>query len=66
MRIRLLNDAGYMGMEYIEFPVEVEAEVNGPCATVPESEMHRIGCAGAFEDPDDPFWPFYGNSWEAV
>ena len=64
MKIRLLSDDGYMGMDNVKFPVEVDAEVDGICATVPESELHRIGCAEEFEDPDDPFWPFYGSSWE--
>jgi hypothetical protein len=69
MRIRLLNDGGYAGMERVKFPVEVEAEAEvaeGGSVVVPESEMHRIGCADYFDDPDGPFWPFYGDSWEAV
>lgn len=66
MRIRLLNDDGYMGMGHIKFPVEVDAEIRGDCAIVPERELHKLGCADGFDDPDDPFWPFYGNSWEAV
>ena len=70
MKIRLLNCDGYVGMEYVKFPAEVDAEVvevaGGVLAIVPESEMHRIGCSDAFSDPDDPVWPFCRGSWEAV
>ena len=62
MKIRLLNCDGYAGMEHVGFPVEVGAVVDaGGYATVPESELTRIGCSDAFEDP---FWPFSPSSWE--
>ena len=65
MKIRLLNCDGYAGMEHVVFPVEVDAAVDaGGYATVPESELTRIGCSDAFEDLDDPFWPFGPSSWE--
>lgn len=65
MKIRLLNCDGYDGMEQVVFPVEVDAVIDaGGYATVPESELTRIGCSDAFEDPYDPFWPFGPDSWE--
>lgn len=67
MKIRLLNCDGYAGMDHVGFPVEVDAVVGASgYATVPESELTRIGCSDAFEDLDDPFWPFGPESWEAV
>ena len=67
MKVKLLNDDGYAGMENVNFPIEVEAEVSGSgYASIPESELHRIGCSDAFWDPDDPFWPFGPSSWEVV
>lgn len=68
MKIRLLNCDGYAGMEQVVFPVEVDAVIDaGGYATVPESELTRIGCSDAFEDscwPFGPFWPFGPSSWE--
>lgn len=67
MKVKLLNDDGYAGMENVNFPIEVEAEVYGSgYASIPESELRRLGCSDAFEDPDDPFWPFGPSSWEVV
>lgn len=67
MKIRLLSNGGYAGMDEVKFPVEVEAEVaERGLALVPETEMHRLGRADYFEDPDDPVWPFHQDSWEAA
>lgn len=46
MKIRLLNDGGYYGLEGVHFPVEVEAvdeiETYGGCS-VATSELIRVG-----------------------
>lgn len=68
MRINLLGDNGYCGLEYVSFPVEVEASVycDGRTA-VHYNELVRIGADGEmFFDDEDPLWPFDDEEWELV
>lgn len=68
MRINLIGDNGYCGLEYVDFPVEVEASVycDGRTA-VHYNELVRIGASEfAFFDDGDPFWPFDDGEWEPV
>ena len=62
MKIRLLDCNGYVGMGGVKFPVEVEAEVSGPCAYVPRLEMHRIGAKRGFNTL--AAYCFSAESWE--
>lgn len=64
MRIRLLNDDGYIGMGDVVFPVEVEAEITDGMALVAYDTLVTIGADG------DSFFDmphcFSAGSWEAV
>lgn len=67
MKIRLLDGAGYCGMQKLKFPIEVEARNKGYGYDVSEDELRRIGVpAGEMVDKEDPWWPFPFNSAEAV
>lgn len=67
MRVRLVNDNGYRGMDYVDFPVEVEATRNRHGVSVHYNELTRIGAdSAAFYDPEDPDWYFGPDSWELV
>lgn len=68
MKIRLLNDGCYWGLEDVEFPVEVQAEDRhtGYC-DVTTDELCRVGGdPTVLDDPDNQTWPFGPESWEAV
>lgn len=59
MKIRLLNNGGYAGMENVIFPVEVDAMIRISNCLVSNDELRRIGVDMLqFIDPDDPWWPF--------
>lgn len=61
MRVLLLNDGTYRSLESVNFPVEVEAEVDEDvptCITIVGSELIRIG-----GNPDD-FNPRYHYFFE--
>lgn len=64
MKIRLLNSDGYFGMEVVEFPVEVEAEITDGRAYVTYDTLVTIGADG------DSFFDmphcFSAESWEAA
>lgn len=62
MKIRLLNSDGYFGMEVVEFPVEVEAEIDGGNALVSCAELYRIGSKPYF-GPSGAYC-FTSSSWE--
>lgn len=47
MKIKLLTDGDYVGLEDVDFPVEVECIGNGEIFFVPFAELVRIG-----GDPD--------------
>lgn len=49
MKIRLLNDAGYRGMEDVVFPVEVDAEIRNGKAFIPSRELYRVGATCGFD-----------------
>lgn len=68
MKIRLLNDDGYMVLEDVNFPVEVEAEERASgYVYVKTDELVRIGGdSDLLDDPDDQTWPFCPESWEAI
>lgn len=65
MRIRLLNNGGYAGMENVVFPVEVDSVINISHYRVSNDEMQRIGAnMNYFIDPNDPWWPFIPEAGE--
>lgn len=71
MKIRLLNDGGYIGMERVGFPVEVEAArstygvVNG--FDVPDAELRRIGAdLTKFKKPEGSTWFFLEEETEVL
>lgn len=43
MKIRLLENPGYGGMENAEFPAVVDGRIVGRKAYIPRAEMYRIG-----------------------
>ena len=69
MKIRLLNDGGYIrAFESVVLPVVVEAELNEfENYDVPESELARIGCdMDLMHDHYDPVWPFSPSEVEVL
>lgn len=57
MKIMLLGNAGYSGLESVKFPVEVEAEWLGGYYEVPSAELERIGAdMFLFEDDEYSGW----------
>ena len=62
MKIRLLGSDGYFGMAGVEFPVEVEAEIDGGKAFVSCAELYRIGSKPYF-GPSGAYC-FTPSSWE--
>jgi len=58
MRILLKNNGGYAGMEFVQFPVEVEGKDNGEgCYQVECSELVRVGADADFFC-DEHLWNF--------
>lgn len=59
MKIKLLHDGGYGGMENVKFPVEVEAtDWLGLGFDVPGSELIRVGATAKFWDRTKSYyWP---------
>lgn len=64
MKIRLLKNPGYVGMDDVEFPVEVEAEVRDLNVYVPNRELYRIGATRGFDGLSAYCFP--RESWEAA
>ena len=63
MKIRLLNSCGYIGMDNVEFPVEVEGELYGRSGfMVLGSEIMRVGGGAIAWDPD---WEYCWTSSDA-
>lgn len=64
MKIRLLNNPGYLGMEDVVFPVEVEADIADGRAWVTYDTLVAIGADSGsfFEQPHS----FPQESWEAA
>ena len=64
MKIRLLNNPGYCGMEDVVFPVEVEVEANTRDGRVyvPNRELYRIGATRGFDVR--AVYCFPQGSWE--
>lgn len=58
MKIRLLNDGGFIGTSNIRFPVEVDAKkASDDWFDVPGSEIIRVGgCAESFHPNHDYIW----------
>lgn len=52
MKVILLNDGGYIGLENVEFPVEVEAsrDPSGYLARVSKIELVKVGADGVCFD----------------
>ncbi|MGL6296315.1 MAG: hypothetical protein ACRC3K_07920 [Plesiomonas sp.] len=59
MKVRLLNDGTYDELSHIEFPVEVEAELDGcrQLFNIPWAELVRIGAKDSGVDYGS--LPFY-------
>lgn len=58
MRVLLKNNGGYAGMEFVQFPVEVEATRKyAGCHSVTMDELVRIGADPCFFD-DTETWQF--------
>ena len=47
MRVKLLNNAGYLGLDDISYPVELPAKMNG---SLVELSPHDLVLAGADKD----------------
>ena len=62
MKIRLLNNSGYCGMEDVVFPVEVEANTRDGRVYVPNRELYRIGATHGFDALQAYCFP--QHSWE--
>ncbi len=53
----LLNDGGYVGMDFVDFPVEVSiSNSNRYAVAINVSELERIGCDMHEFDDDDEWW----------
>lgn len=49
VKVRLLNDGGYFGMESVSFPAEVIGEIEGAGVKVTGEELIKIeACSDAF------------------
>lgn len=49
MKIILLENPGYAGMELVSLPAEVEASARGGKAYIPREELYKIGAeSGVF------------------
>lgn len=65
MKIRLLENPGYAGMENAVLPVNVDGRVTGQKAYIPRGEMYRIGAEdGVFSLCPEVCIP--AGFWEAV
>jgi hypothetical protein len=69
MKVRLLNDGGFFGLQQVKFPVEVEAtsvitDAGNEAYGVPYSELIRIG-ANAKSFDDTGLWYWLPNCSEA-
>ena len=67
VKVQLLNDGEYCGLEDVHFPVEVLAIKREDLWYVPTTELVRIGANPEDFDRDlfDPQWPFEDET-EAV
>jgi hypothetical protein len=66
IKVQLLNDGRYFGLEDISFPVQVMAIAKGNYYIVPCTELEVIGAdMSVLDDPEDPYWPFEDGT-EAV
>lgn len=69
MRVLLINEGNYMGLDDVDFPVIVEAsEIDEFSAAIPTSELVRVGgFEFAFDDNEDQHWPFIiGSECEVI
>ncbi len=68
IRVRLLNDGGYLGMEMVNFPVEVMARSDrwGFIAFICESELKRVGARDFFPSEDDGWAFVFGLQCEVI
>lgn len=64
MKIRLLSNPGYRGMEDVVFPVEVEAEIREGSARISGKELYRAGASHGFDGL--PAYCFPPAVWEAA
>ena len=68
VKVRLLNNGGYMGMDAVKFPAEVNVELKntwGTYALIPELELDRIGCdMDKFKQNKN--WSFLQSDFEII
>jgi len=65
MKIKLLNDGGYVGFENVVLPVVVDAEEDDNGFTVLGSELIRIGVEADYYDENYPYY-FYPEECEVA
>lgn len=70
MKIKLLNDGGFTGLNEVVFPLEVpaeEVEMVGTRALVNADFMHSVGAVFNKTDiGDDDFYMFLADEYEVV
>ena len=68
MRIRLLNDGGYVdGFKNVSLPVEVNADMRDTLYYVSETELENVGAnMDKFNDSEGPWWPFTKDEVEVL
>lgn len=70
VKVRLLNNGGYSGMEAVAFPVDVNVELKntwGAYALVPAWELDRIGCdMDKFAADGVKNWSFLQSDFEII
>ncbi|MGL4680812.1 MAG: hypothetical protein ACRCWC_15715 [Plesiomonas shigelloides] len=56
VRIELLNDGGYWGMDSIKFPVEVEAYPHSFCGEITGYNVPKSEIIAILSDDERPSW----------
>lgn len=66
VKIRLLNDAGYMFLGCLSFPVEVNAVRRGNEFSISVGELKRIGACDEASVKGKEFWYFSAHECQVV
>lgn len=67
IKVRLLNNGGWIGLDCVTFPVEVYAHVEDFVAHVPSSELDRVGAESSLTDEIGSFeWSVEDGECELV
>jgi hypothetical protein len=66
VKVILLNNGDFKGLDEVKFPVEVEATLKGRLAEVTGSELHAVGAEHVAFDRDVPYSWFIGTACELV